>query len=429
MNRRRFHWLVYYNIPAALFIGVWLPLRMVFVGEIQWLDILTDVSMLVLILVRFIKRDSTFTERRSPEKKSNFRRRTSLVVDILAALPLVSVCELIFGGSFAYLFVFKLLCLRRIYDVRKVLDTYDSLHLVIARLVPMALVMPLVVHLLATGWVALGSGTAGPHEDKYFEYGRAVYWTITTLATVGYGDIAGKTLPQMFYSNLTMIVGVAFFGYVLSNVASLLARLDSARQEYLSLLDKVEVFMRYNELPVDIRSKVRSYYRYLWESRKGYDDSFILSNLPTKLRAEVSLHLNAEIIEKVPLLKGADQDLLQDIVLQLKPLVVVPGEKIFHFGEPGEAMYFIHRGPVEIVAQDGKILATLQPGSFFGEMALLTTNPRSATARACDYCDLFILSREAFDRVLHRYPDFEKHVQEIADQRSGAESSLNAQTG
>ena len=162
---------------------------------------------------------------------------------------------------------------------------------------------------------------------------------------------------------------------------------------------------------------MRAYYRYIWESRNGYDDSTVLSSLPTKLRAEVALHLNAEIIDKVPLLKGADQDCLQDIVLQLKPLVVVPGEKIFHVGEPGDSMYFIHRGPVEIVSAEGRTLATLQPGSFFGEMALLTTNPRTATAKAADYCDLFVLSRTAFESVLSRYPTFAEHIQEVARQR------------
>lgn len=426
MKRRKFHWLVCVNIPAALFVGTWLPLRMVLFDGMPRADRAVDAFFLVLIAVRFWQRNSTFTDRRDTKRKSAAKRYGSLAADLLTALPLVSVLDAA-GVAAGTLFILKLLFLRRLFDARAVLDSYDVLHPAVARLVPMALVMPTVVHIIACGWVWLGSGTAGPSDDKVFEYGRAVYWTVTTLCTVGYGDIAGRTLPQMFYANVTMIIGISFFGYVLSNVASLVARLDAAREEYLTLIDKVEGFMRYNDLPGAIRAKVRAYYRYLWESRKGYDDSAVLSSLPQKLRIEATLHINAEIIDKVPVLKGADENLLRDIVLELKPLVIVPGDEIFRVGEPGDAMYFIHRGPVEIIAPDGKILATLQPGSFFGEMALLTANPRSATARAVEYCDLFMLSRDAFEAVLRRHPHFEKHVKSIAAERTQLSSSARSE--
>ncbi|MGE4132163.1 MAG: cyclic nucleotide-binding domain-containing protein [Bdellovibrionales bacterium] len=400
MSFRRQLYMVF-MIFSAFALGVWLPVRVVFIEPIWWLDLTVDVWIMSLVGAEIVY-------------NRNFTWKN---LDLIAALPLITASHALGGADFGILLFFKMIFTRKVMYIREITDAHDGMHPVLARLLPMIFVIPIVVHGVACGWVWLGSGTVGPADDRFFDYCRAVYWTLTTLTTVGYGDISAKTLPQMAYASMTMVIGVAFFGYVQSNVASLLARMDSAREEYLSLLDRVEAFMRYNQVPTEIRSKIRAYYRYIWESRKGYDDSLVLGSLPTKLRAEVSLHLNAEIIEKVPILKGADQDCLQDIVLQLKPLVVVPGEKIFHAGEPGDAMYFIHRGPVEIVSLEGKILATLQPGSFFGEMALLTTNPRTATARAADYCDLFVLSREAFEKVLDRYPQFSEHIREVARQR------------
>jgi voltage-gated potassium channel len=417
-KRRRFHWLVYANIPAAVLAGVFLPLRIVFFDRFPRADWVVDASLLVLVALRFATHGSSYADRREPRRRSSLRRTASLLADILTAVPLVTLLDLTWGVEARYLFLLKLLFLRRLMDVRKVLDSHDSVHPAVARLIPVGIVMPLVVHVIACGWIWLGSGSAGPSPDKVFEYGRAVYWAVTTLCTVGYGDITGRTLPQMFYANGTMVVGVAFFGYVLSNIASLLARMDAAREEYMSLLDKVESFMRYNDLPAALRSKVRAYYRYLWESRKGYDDSSVLADLPQKLRVEVSLHMNAEIIEKVPLLRGADQNLLREIVLLFKPRVAVPGEEVFRAGDPGDAMYFIHRGPMEILSKEEKLIATLQAGSFFGEMALLTSSPRNATARAVNYCDLSVLSRESFEGVLHRHPRFGAHVREAAAHRA-----------
>lgn len=75
------------------------------------------------------------------------------------------------------------------------------------------------------------------------------------------------------------------------------------------------------------------------------------------------------------------------------------GELIFHQGDPGETFYLILEGRVEIEqekAQETYRLAGLGPGDFFGEMALITGEPRSASARAETACRMVIISREPF---------------------------------
>ena len=67
-------------------------------------------------------------------------------------------------------------------------------------------------------------------------------------------------------------------------------------------------------------------------------------------------------------------------------------------------MYFIHRGAIDIIGVDKSLLARLGEGSFFGEAALLTSKPRSAGAVSDSYCDLYILSRESFEKVLGKHP-------------------------
>lgn len=417
-------WNPYWDIATAFLIGVWLPLRLVFFHHLVFDDLAVDVFVLGVVAARRLRgRGGLYFS----DSESTGGRLASWVLDLLVALPIVSLLSIGFDDeSSKWFFVFKLLYIPKVFAVRRVLDAFDSLHPVLYRLLPVGFVMPLVIHLIACGWVYLGSGNAAPNDDQLFVYGRAVYWAFTTLTTVGYGDVVPVTLGQMFYANITMVLGVAFFGYVLSNVASLLARLDAAREEYLANLDRVEAFIRYNELPSELRMKIRSYYRYLWDRRMGYDDSAVLTRLPSKLRAEVSLYMNAEMIERVPILSQADQECREEIVLELRAHVTVPNEKIFHAGEPGDAMYFIHKGHVDIVAPDGKVLATLSPGSFFGEMALLTNSPRSAAAVTRDFCDLYVLSRKSFEGVLARHPAFAQHVRETAETRQGQNTARAA---
>ncbi|NJL24822.1 MAG: hypothetical protein HC902_06405 [Calothrix sp. SM1_5_4] len=155
--------------------------------------------------------------------------RPGVVADIICFLPLMMIQDWLFSGASVSLVFFNLLTARHIWKIKNFLDEFDNLKPIVYRLVPLGMMMPLMVHLIACGWIALGSGTAGPDADRVLEYIKAVYWAMTTLTTVGYGDIAAKTPFQMMYAAVTQLVGVGVFGFILSNVASLLSRLDAAR--------------------------------------------------------------------------------------------------------------------------------------------------------------------------------------------------------
>ena len=185
----------------------------------------------------------------------------------VVGLPLYSLVSLTIPNiSSEYLLLIRLLTMKDLVKIRQIFHKMDNIHPVVGRIVPLSIIVPLLIHILVCGWIIIEQYPDAP--NLLFLYGRSVYWTITTLCTVGYGDIAARTLPQMAYANIVMVIGVAFFGYVLSNVASLLARLDSARESYLSNLDRIEAYLRYNNISTELRLKVREYLRYVWESRK-----------------------------------------------------------------------------------------------------------------------------------------------------------------
>src|SRR6266446_690315 len=109
---------------------------------------------------------------------------------------------------------------------------------------------------------------------------------------------------------------------------------------------------------------------------------------------------NRETLEKVPLFAGADAVLLGALIMALKPVVFRAGEIVIRKGEIGRELYLISRGEVEVIDEAGKVVATLGEGSFFGEIGLLMSEPRTATVRANGYCDLFVLDKSDFNRVL-----------------------------
>jgi voltage-gated potassium channel len=392
------------EIVIAVVMCIWIPIRMLFHVHLPAGDTLVDLLSLIYLrgLISAYKSNSSI----------------KLLWRVPLFLPLTMLGHVLDLTWFNYVLVFKLLAFFYIFKINRQLEHYPKLHPILLRLLPIAVTMPVIIHFISCGWIALGGQTLIENPDDLTRYVSALYWCITTLTTVGYGDIAAKTIPQMLYSNMSQIIGVAFFGYVLSNIASLLSRMDAAREQHLGRLDRIESFFSHYKVPNNLRYKIRSYYQYVWESNRGYDDKAILDEIPMHLRRDIALFISSEMIEKVPLLKGADHDLIRDLVLKLESMICVPQEQVFHVGEIGDVMYFIHRGEVEVLSKEGERLATLGPGSFFGELALLTSKPRSATIRAVGYCDLFALKQDDFESALKRYPDFAAHVHEIARQRA-----------
>jgi glucose-6-phosphate 1-dehydrogenase len=127
--------------------------------------------------------------------------------------------------------------------------------------------------------------------------------------------------------------------------------------------------------------------------------------------------VNRDVLARVPLFRGADPVLLHKLALALRPAVAAADEAIVRQGDPGSDMYFICRGRAEAVDGAGKVLGGLAEGDYFGELALLTERPRSATVRAVEACDLFVLDKADFTRVVQDHPSLVGALRENARER------------
>ena len=345
-------------------------------------------------------------------------QRTWFAVDLLAAVPFDVIASAA-GGSTGQ--VLRVLGLLRVLRVARILVLQrewrmrTSFNPALLRLAFFVFWVVMISHWIACGWIALDGFNAG-HPELH-PYQQALYWSITTLTTVGYGDISPIGAQQVAYAMVVMGLGVAMYGYIIGNVASLLANIDVLRAQHLGRIETVNHFLRDRQVPRELQARVRNYYNYLWESRTGQQLD-VLEDLPTSLHIEIALHLHRNVLRKVPLFEAASDSFLRELVLHLSPQVCIPGETIVRRGQIGNQLYFINKGTVEVFAPDDRaVIATLSDGDFFGEMALLSRQPRANTVVAIDYCNLYTLEREKFDQVLEDFPHIAAEVRRIAERR------------
>jgi CRP-like cAMP-binding protein len=115
-----------------------------------------------------------------------------------------------------------------------------------------------------------------------------------------------------------------------------------------------------------------------------------------------------EGLRNCPLFRQCDADSLNAVAGRLRQRHFRRNEVIFHQGDPGDSLHVITSGSVKIVLPsaegDEAIIATLREGDFFGELALLDGEPRSATATAVDGAETWSLPRDAFHLLLDGRP-------------------------
>ena len=111
---------------------------------------------------------------------------------------------------------------------------------------------------------------------------------------------------------------------------------------------------------------------------------------------------------------------LRDVTLELRLEILMPGDFAVRAGEHAHSMYFVSRGELEVLSADsGERLRTLREGDFFGEVALLYDDERTANVRALGFCHVYRLDRDLFDHVLDHYPDVATEIRSEADRRRG----------
>jgi CRP-like cAMP-binding protein len=131
----------------------------------------------------------------------------------------------------------------------------------------------------------------------------------------------------------------------------------------------------------------------------------------------------AERLGTMPLFSGLPEEVLWAVAERLLLCHVPAREMVFEQGSPGDALYLIDSGQVEITSdeRDGpSVLTRLGTDEVFGEMALLTGKPRSMSARAATHANLWVLYRSDFDDLINRYPSISLALSRVLSERLAA---------
>lgn len=125
----------------------------------------------------------------------------------------------------------------------------------------------------------------------------------------------------------------------------------------------------------------------------------------------------AEMLRKVDFLAPLSDEELTTVARGAEYLRKEAGEGIFKKGDAGETFYVVVSGQVSLLAEGGRIVEVVKPGGFFGELALLTGEPRATSATAGTVCELASVGRDDFRGVVMANPAIALEMSRILGQR------------
>lgn len=402
---------------AVIITALEAPYSFTFGTRIQTWQLWSDffISLVFICDVCYQIRQKTKGRVQFHTRQEKFNWWSLLIVDILASIPF-DILSYSLGGASGVPFM-NLLRLFRLVRIVRLIQLMGQLTVVpkAVRVNVYIAFFIMVVHWVSCGWVLINPAT---NEDQTTYFIKAVYWTVTTLTTIGYGDITPTTNIGRLYTMVIMILGVGVYGIVIGNVTRMMAAGDRHKELARERMSDLATFMRYYNIPERLQQNVSNYYQHLITKRLTDNDNKIINELPQALQHELQIYMNIKLIRNIPIFKDCSQQCLKDVAGALEQKYYGPGQTIINIGEVGQEMFIIGHGIVEVILKDGNTVATLHENQFFGEGALVRETKRNANVRAQSYCDLYRLEKAQFDEIIARHPELLESIERVANKRS-----------
>lgn len=282
-----------------------------------------------------------------------FVLRPLMIIDLMAILP--------FYLSFFFPIDLRFLRILRLFRFFKLLRYSSALHSLFRvvrnewRALAAALVVMLSIIFFASTGIYLIERDVQP--DVFGSVPQAAWWALSTLTTVGYGDVVPITPYGKLFGALVMIFGLGMFALPIGILAAGFSH-DANRHDFV---------------------------------------------------------LTWNLVARVPLFEGLNAADVAEVMRMLSTRSYKANTPIIRRGDPAETMFFVAGGEVRVATDSGDVV--LGHGAFFGEIALLEGRAHRHTVTAMEHCHLLLLDRDDFERIGNRYPQILGQVREVARKR------------
>ncbi|XP_061374310.1 potassium channel KAT2-like [Gastrolobium bilobum] len=252
-------------------------------------------------------------------------------------------------------------------------------------------------------------GATNPNfkEDSLWDrYVTAIYWSIVTLTTTGYGDLHAENTREMLFDISYMLFNLGLTSYIIGNMTNLVVHWTSRTRNFRDTVKAASEFASRNHLPHRIEDQLLSHICLRFKT-EGLKQQEILNDLPKAIRSSIACHLFFPVVQKVYLFQGVSHDFLFQLVLEMEAEYFPPKEDVILQNESSTDLYVLVAGAVGFVRYiDGldQVIGKAIAVETFGEIGVLYHVPQPFTVRTTELSQILRLNRTALMNVLQANP-------------------------
>jgi hypothetical protein len=242
------------------------------------------------------------------------------------------------------------------------------------------------------------NSTGGLTTDQGGAWLVCAYYVLVTMSTIGYGDITPVTYAEIGLAMIFMVIGVSYFGYVISSVSELVQMSKNAEMDSAELLEKLrglEVWMNQNGFKKKIKQEIRQFFNTAYTPTSDTNkESEYFDVLPLWLRTKVlkSIMSNSEALEQFTGIRLHPLSRIAKVVVRAISASAIPvhirtGEIVFSRGDDADHVFLLEEGEIGTLTEgDSEPFVVMAPGvlgtsSVFGEkIPLCKTRPLTTFA-------------------------------------------------
>ncbi|TKY71981.1 Potassium channel KAT2 [Spatholobus suberectus] len=232
-------------------------------------------------------------------------------------------------------------------------------------------------------------------ESLWDRYVTAIYWSIVTLTTTGYGDLHAENTREMLFDIAYMLFNLGLTSYIIGNMTNLVVHWTSRTRNFRETVKAASEFASRNHLPHRIQDQMLSHICLRFKT-EGLKQQETLNDLPKAIRSSIAHHLFFPVVQKVYLFQGVSHDFLFQLVSDMEADYFPPKEDVILQNESSTEVYVLVSGAVVF----GKAVAV----DAFGEIGVLYHIPQPFAVRTTELSQILRLNRTSLMNVLQANP-------------------------
>jgi len=408
-------------------------------NKVSWFEVLIDILLGIDIVLTFFSAYTDDEENLVKNHKKIIKKylKSWFIVDIISVLPV----SYIFNASGRLSGLTKISKLPKLYRLVKLtkllritkMSSKGNLNKVtkffmeklkinanVERLFFFVLTFLLMNHLCACFWYFMAKiedfspdswvVRLGYIDSSNIElYIISFYWTLTTVTTVGYGDITAGTTIERIYNLFIMSFGVLLYSFAIGSLSSIVSTLDQKSEEMNQKLQILSSIKKEFNLEQNIYDKVRKVIKYDL-SRNQKDKMVFLQELPNKLRIELSQIMHDKVIQNFYFFRDQPSDFFAYVAPLLKPVKFSQNDYLYKCQDMIDEMYFVAKGTVIFCLEKRygeKEIREIKKNNNFGEIEMCLNEKLSFNIKIKSRnCELFVLKKNDFLRLSVNFKEF-----------------------